>query len=161
MVSDRLFSSTINQMPESLNWMPVSHAWTGILHYRPNLSPHFRFVAMDGTFGAGRFLLLIRTFVEVFPCIIQKLLAIITKLIFTTMKVMTVHTYHRLDGFLFPIQTWSVGSHIRNPLWKSRLTRFPGQPALLRFYSICSNLAKDGLQVFIRRAYGHDIEIID
>ena len=115
---------------------------------------------MDGTFGAGRFGFLIWTFVKALPGIIQELTAVITRRVSGIMLVVTVHYYHCLDGFLFPNHSCSVSRHIGNPLWKSRLTCFSGQPALLRFYSSCSNLAENCLQVFIRRADGHDIEII-
>lgn len=116
--------SPINEMPDCLNRVPECHTRPRKLHYSTNLFSHFRFVAMNWTLGTSWFFLMKWTLFKAFLGVIQKLLTIVTKLVSTTMQVMTVQIYHRLDGLLFPSHSWATASHNGNPLSKSRLTRF-------------------------------------
>lgn len=69
---------------------------------------------MNWALGTGWFFLLKWTLFKAFSGVIQKLLAIITKLVFIAMQVVTVHRYHGLDGLDLPINARLLTKHVEH-----------------------------------------------
>ena len=60
------------------------------------------------------FLLLISTFVKAFSGIFQKVLTVIAEGILGIMHIVTMHSYHCLDCFLFPINARLLTKHVEH-----------------------------------------------
>jgi hypothetical protein len=91
--------------------VPLKHARASVPYYGPDLFPHTGPVAMNRTFGSGRFTIPEGAFFKTPLGIIQKLAALTAKRALVFILPMTIDVYHRLNPIVFPCHASIVAKH--------------------------------------------------
>lgn len=115
-------------MPEGKDGMAENHAGPGEAHDDADPVPHVRFIAVDGTAGAGRFSGGERAVLEALHRIIVELPAAIAEHIPSAMPVAAIKADHGRDGLSLAAQAGGLKGFFRHGGLKNRGERcYPGR----------------------------------
>ena len=109
----RRLAQFVEHVPDRSKWVAPGHAGTGEAHDGPGLFPLCRFVAVNGTFGAGWFGSAVGAFLETLFGIVHQLFAGAAELtVHQAMVMLAIDTGHASKSILFAFQSSGQWAHV-------------------------------------------------